>query len=1062
MEALDKESKEKIENSENKPRRNSFSKEFLSIENISADDNNGIVQSSRNLNYLIKMEEKILGKQKDTCPTVLYEKIKRQSTYKGLKSPMIKIFADLKEMKNINITIDKDEEKKSDNNDNINLDDYLQIRKMPKISEDDFQLLKEQITVDDSLENIYKDIMSYSCKAINEINYHANVGCLMPLSSLIESSFNNDMLYIEDMNNKYNLFKKYIYNYRPIKGDGNCFYRAVIFRYFEIIILNGKIDLLKNIINDMQISFNSNEVKSRIRIKVDTILNCNLVLKILLIILDLMEEKRISDAHYFYVKSIIICPSFDYGLILYFRYIFYAYIKKNENKLYLPNFPIKIGNLLPSKYETQKGEFLFNKFYYCYLLSIFTDAEKIIVYLTPFVLGINLDIIIFDDNEDEVIKNINFTGRPEYNFKDDKMFVLNIKGHYELLYSDKDNNKYKSIFKKYICNYIPNILVEENMVINEKTKTLETPNDIYFNEKDNDNENENGGNNDVEQKENKTNNISSYKYMTPSTNKYNSHFKNISYVTRTASKNQPNYNHHSKTAYSVKSLKDKSRLSVNNKESSNNNSYKHNENQNINNKITHTFSNKSNGQNNKIIFLNHRKSDYSQNDKNKMKFINTTAKKPEKNLGTIREESNYNNTDYKNTNGTSKKYTVPKRNIINSPNTKYSVENKSNIIPNNNRYSVQNKTVSKINNNNIKNTNGTRYSTPFQNMNENFSINIDEDVDKPNVKESINIKSMNLAKKINEEVTKEQETNKNINNDNKPNNKLLSRILMSPKKKGINEESKTNDYSENKCRYCSMKYSYGNENELLPNICYDCLRDEIINQVYPCYLSYIDNFAKNCNFMDYKEYFNIFIQNEITICDINISIKDAVTELYIKNNKEKKPKNEMVEMNSIFREIKKRFCIVCSNELDNKIYIIPCGCNFCSIDHIKKYFHLKNKLKDTLFYVCQCSHEYSFSDLYNLGLFFDNYKLVSLRNDVIDILNTHLSRKCCFCNRTFNTDDVIKIKYEDFEENYLNNIILGDCNLFKHYSCKSCYYKYNRREREFFCDVCDIRHFYIP
>ena len=350
-------------------------------------------------------------------------------------------------------------------------------------------------------------------------------------------------------------------------------------------------------------------------------------------------------------------------------------------------------------------------------------------------------------------------------------------------------------------------------------------------------------------------------------------------------------------------------------------------------------------------------------------------------------------------------------------------------------------------------------------MNENLSINIDEDAHKPNVKESINIKSMNLAKKINEEVTKEQEANKNVineNNENKPNNKLLSRIIMSPKKNNTNEESKANDYSENKCRYCSIKYSYGNENELLPNICYDCLRDEIINQVYPCYLSFIENFANNCNDRDYKGFFNTFIQNEITICDINISIKDAVTELYIKNNKEKKPKNEMSEMNSIFREIKKRFCIVCSNELDNKIYIIPCGCNFCSIDHIKKYFHLKNKLKDTLFYVCQCSHEYSFSDLYNLGLFFDNYRLVSLRNDVIDILNTHLSKKCCFCNRTFNTNNIIKIKYEDFEENYLNNIILGDCNLFKHYSCRSCFYKYNRSEREFFCDVCDIKHFYIP
>ena len=31
-----------------------------------------------------------------------------------------------------------------------------------------------------------------------------------------------------------------------------------------------------------------------------------------------------------------------------------------------------------------------------------------------------------------------------------------------------------------------------------------------------------------------------------------------------------------------------------------------------------------------------------------MKFINTTAKKPEKSLGRIGEESNFNNTNYKN------------------------------------------------------------------------------------------------------------------------------------------------------------------------------------------------------------------------------------------------------------------------------------------------------------------------------------------------------------------------------------------------------------------------------
>ena len=462
---------EKFEKPNNIQRMNSFSKEFISIEDNIEKDSDTLSQSSRNQYHLTQMEEKVLGKSKGSCPTVFDEKIRKQLTSKGLKTTILKVIAGQKDMKNLKnmsntITINKND----NNNKNINKDDYLQIRKIPKISNEEYEKIKAQLTYDEKLEEIYYDIMNYRCGGLNEINYHDSVGCLLPVSCLIESSYNNDMLYIEDMNNKYNLFKKYIYNYRPIKGDGNCFYRAVIFRYFEILILNSKIELLKNIINDMKQSFNSNEVRSRNRIKEGTFLNVSLVLKIMIIILDLLEENRISDAHYFYIKSIVICPSFDYGLILYFRYIFYIYIKKNENKLYLESFPIKIGNLLPSKYETEKGEFLFNKFYYCYLLSIFTDAEKIIIYLTPFVLGINLDIIVFDDNEDEIIKNINYSGESEYDFNDDKIFVLNIKGHYELLYTEKDNNKYKSIFNKYINNYLPNILVEENAVINQLNK----------------------------------------------------------------------------------------------------------------------------------------------------------------------------------------------------------------------------------------------------------------------------------------------------------------------------------------------------------------------------------------------------------------------------------------------------------------------------------------------------------------------------------------------------------------------------------------------------------------
>ena len=88
---------------------------------------------------------------------------------------------------------------------------------------------------------------------------------------------------------------------------------------------------------------------------------------------------------------------FDYAMVLYFRYLIYSYIKENENKLYLKEFDIKIGNLLPIEYETKSGNFLWKNFYEKYLMKMFNYAEKIIIYLTPFVLGVNIDVLLYED-----------------------------------------------------------------------------------------------------------------------------------------------------------------------------------------------------------------------------------------------------------------------------------------------------------------------------------------------------------------------------------------------------------------------------------------------------------------------------------------------------------------------------------------------------------------------------------------------------------------------------------------------------------------------------------------
>ena len=173
-----------------------------------------------------------------------------------------------------------------------------------------------------------------------------------------------------------------------------------------------------------------------------------LLLNLLILITDLLKKGDILSAHQILIKSFCICRKFDYAIIFYFRYILYDYIKKNEEKTYLKSFPIKLGNLLPSQYETEDGKFLYELFYSNYLLKFYTDAEKIVIYLTPFVLGIPLNVIIFDDCEEEILQNFKWEEGKGLNL-DGEIYLLNRKNHYEIVYTKKDNEKYKNIFQYY-------------------------------------------------------------------------------------------------------------------------------------------------------------------------------------------------------------------------------------------------------------------------------------------------------------------------------------------------------------------------------------------------------------------------------------------------------------------------------------------------------------------------------------------------------------------------------------------------------------------------------------
>ena len=852
--------------------------------------------SSKNISPLINLQQKFFGKGKEVSPTILDKKIKDKSS-----NEIPKIIPGENELKN------------------INKNDFLKVRKIKKISENDFLTLKNEIIGMENLDLLYEDIINCNYLPLNEIDFSANVGCILPFSSLVESLFNSNIITIEEMNYRYELFKKYIFNYRPIKGDGNCFYRAIIFRYFEIVILNKKIELLKNIISEMYESFNSNEIRSRLRVKYNFIINTRLVLHIMIIILNLLEEGRISDAHYFYVKTIVIEDSFDYGLIIYFRYIFYLYIKQNENKIYLEDFAIKIGNLLPSNYETSEGMFLFNKFYYLYLLSMFTDAEKIIIHLTPFVLGINLDVIIFNDNEDKTIKNMIYSGKCEYNFNEEKLFVLNINGHYELLYSEDDNIKNKDIFKEYINDYYYD-MSKEQVPKNYK----------------------NNGNQDV---------------------------KNV----------KEKDNCENNTMIESSSQSQKKNLIFNNDIENN----QINEERELKNK-------------NETVEINNKY-------KVQIKIINKSAQKPQKPFLFEEEKKEEDN--------------------IISEKIKYSEQKDTNY-----QNLIKNRNNDENNNSNKKDNNE---SNIIDNNQENKQININR---------------VNLI----EIMDKEVDNDENIINEQKITNKneLANDNLNSETIKNIKEYSKSR---EEKCESCLKNYIKKNNNIIFNNICENCLKKNIINEIYPKFLEYMkDAISKKIFDFSFKIIFNDFVDKKIEIFNNNITIRNALEKL--NNNYKSK-----FEMHPIFGDIKKKFCIFCLCDLNKTKtkYEIPCKCNFCSIDHIKRYFHMINNFKNKSNYICICSHEYSNIDIYNIGIFFYLNKLYSLKEDTIDFLNqNYLEKQCCFCSISIGNNNRKRIKIKDFED----EIILGDTNKLKHYICDNCFYQYGDNVETFSCFICNKNH----
>ena len=267
--------------------------------------------------------------------------------------------------------------------------------------------------------------------------------------------------------------------WRKIKGDGNCYYRSVIFALIENIILTKDINYLKNIITNFIEKSNNKILKimfSGLNLDINFVKKCFII-----IYLSITSKSHdpVSKAYIVFYKMINNYKDFDYGLILFFKFILYEYIEQNKQSTYSFKFQVLIGNLLPNDCQNDDGVFNYSHFYKNYLMKFYQYAEKIIIYLTPFIFGKEIIIKYINENEGkdadiqqfEFGKNLSFVDFD----KNNQIELLYKKTHYDLLYNNNYYNLYKDIFKitlfKYIYSYQVNIcqICSEN---NDKNSIL--------------------------------------------------------------------------------------------------------------------------------------------------------------------------------------------------------------------------------------------------------------------------------------------------------------------------------------------------------------------------------------------------------------------------------------------------------------------------------------------------------------------------------------------------------------------------------------------------------------
>ena len=398
--------------------------------------------------------------------------------------------------------------------------EYLISRNLKNISEQEFTDFISSLNI--------QNLKELKSNIENLENNMQKVGYFNTLPNLIEKIYNFREDKHDIMVKKYKLLSQDIFKHRSIYGDGNCFYRSVLVSYLEQLILFKEINAFKNFVFDVKACLDSSQVSEVCNYldeqpKFDKFL----IMRILVLIYVGIKNDKIKETYKIFIKALNGLPLFDQGLIMYLRFSIFRYIKENENKLYSKDFAVQIGNLLPEQFETKDGKFLFRDFYIKFLLKPGKLAEKIIIYITPYVLCSKLEVVMFE-MENDWRKTFDFVGNKN-SINNLNTVLIYLPGHYQLIYTTEFYQKYYNIFKEYSDFSYRNEIMTE-IVVEQQCKDvtlLDVNSDSQNNNNDIFNMNNNINNNNINNNMNNNMNNNNFQFQQNQYNNNNFNFNNV-------------------------------------------------------------------------------------------------------------------------------------------------------------------------------------------------------------------------------------------------------------------------------------------------------------------------------------------------------------------------------------------------------------------------------------------------------------------------------------------------------------------------------------------------------